>query len=439
MIILALLLIVYILLITVSYHTSYKHNLICPQIGFLIGFFLQVCYAFGWVKIWDLNLSSTTFFALIIGTTVYTLTCIAVQRFLLHTTYNAQTVVCKVEVLKKKIIVDKWKLLVFILIQCITLAGCIFYLRSLNSGSLSQAIFYYHKAVLNPDLDVRLPSIIGFLRTFTKPSGCFWLYIFLHGIIYKYNNNKALLLVNIILSFFINIIIGGRGGAIRMVLAAIVMVYIIMQFRMEWNFRIKPSTLIKVFAVVTIVAVLFPITGNLIGRPITQSSSEYIAIYLSAELKNLDTFVREGQFGQGNSLYTTQTLVYLVNGISGRFGLPNWGHEAINTYRFVNGHTLGNVSTTFYAFLYDGGFFALIVYTSIMAALTSLIFITVYKTRKSSLDMGIIIYAYLFYDVVFSFFGDKFYDLVIAKGFLYTLLSLLVLYLFVRVRVKIRQ
>ena len=88
-------------------------------------------------------------------------------------------------------------------------------------------------------------------------------------------------------------------------------------------------------------------------------------------------------------------------------------------FRSINGHTLGNVYTIFYAFMYDGGLVGVLCFTGLMAIICQLVFNKAIQERDNSkIDIWVVIYSYLCCCLIFSFFSNTFYEQVFNYGFL---------------------
>ena len=181
--------------------------------------------------------------------------------------------------------------------------------------------------------------------------------------------------------------------------------------------------------------------GNLFGRNFNINSNDYIAAYLSAEIKNLDIFIRKGQFGQGNSFATTQTFAHITNQLAGRYGFPERAFKFDQPYNYVNGHYLGNVYSTFWAFLYDGGYVAFILLTILMASILQLVYVKVAKSKNivnQGIKLSLVIYGYMYFESLFSFFTAWFFARTFNTSFLYYIIYWILLKIYIE-KIKIKK
>ena len=58
--------------------------------------------------------------------------------------------------------------------------------------------------------------------------------------------------------------------------------------------------------------------------------------------------------------------------------------------------------------------------------------------RKKKIRFSILFYSYVWYTVIFSFFSDKFYEMIFNTAFIWTLVSWAVLVGFFNMKVKLK-
>ena len=109
-----------------------------------------------------------------------------------------------------------------------------------------------------------------------------------------------------------------------------------------------------------------------------------------------------------------------------KFGITEWQYTFDLPFLESNGFNMGNVYTTFYSYLYDFGFIGVFVLIALMA----LIFRPIYEKAKSSAsshaDLWIIFSSYIAFQLIFSFFSNKFYEEIFTPGFFTSVIYLIV-------------
>ena len=144
---------------------------------------------------------------------------------------------------------------------------------------------------------------------------------------------------------------------------------------------------------------------------------------MSAEIKNLEIFLGYDSFGTDFS--HCQTMIYVANFWGKLTGNMSIVHELDLPFRYVNGYGLGNVATAYYAYIYDKGYFGVLIYTTLMAVICQMIFQRMIRKNRSNklLSMSIIVYSYVYFLISFSFFSNKFYENVFTLTFVKYLIS----------------
>jgi len=400
-----------------------KGALLSPQLAFVACFIPQVAYAFLFVDYWSLDLAWQTVATVLGGCTLFAAVSFAVslcfdichakrkQAFSLPYPATCGISNCTV-----------WHAGAFLLLQIITVVWTFaFLLKATDTADISQAIITFNDTNKFSDTLIELPGLLGKLRMLTFASGFVWAYMLIYSFAHKIRIPRVLVLLNFVMSVVNSLTTGSRTDAFLLIVATVVMAYFIYGRKNEWKLKMSPKKWLMLGGGAAALVLSFQTLGNLLGRNSKISVWEYIGIYLSAELKNLDIFIREGQFGAPVGQW--QTLINLVNMIARRFNIPEWTHKFDIPFRNVNGHSLGNVATTFYAWLYDGGYIAVIIFTVIMAVICQLVykFVTCREQKAGRISISELAYSYILFTVAFSFFSNKFYEHIFSGYFVYML------------------
>ncbi len=419
---------------------SSKGAVLSPQFGFATCFIPGIIYALMYVDKWNLQLSGYTLFTIILGVSIF-ITVSTITSWLCR--------IYKKEKLRRGRITEgnvignvndyitQWKLALIIILQLFTLVSTLLFLFRNFGTDLSAAMMSFR--ISNNDITstnyITLPGTIRAIRRVCLASGFIMTYLFTNGLVYNNKKNRVAELLCIFLTLLNSLTLGGRGDALQLITAG-VMQYLIIERHKEGRKFIKIGNILKIMVITIVIIATFAQVGELLGRNMSFINfNDYIAVYLSAELKNLDTFIRSGVFG--TNFISSQTMVNVVNLLGSLLGNTDWIHNLDNPYRFMNGYSLGNVSTVFYAFMYDGGYIGTVIYTSIMAIICQIIFqgATNANTEKK-ISLSVVLYSYVWFTVIFSFFSDKFYEIIINTNFVWMLFSWLVIRAFLLVKLK---
>ena len=409
-----------------------------PQFLFVSGFALSVGYAFFYVKEMELELADTTFMVLFFGIFIFFIVSMVGQKigrirdikYVEKKQNNDYWEVGR----DVKINVDFWKLLLFLLINLLSVALFLRFIMAFsNTGSIKEAVFYYDHIGKFTSVEVDLPGVISILRMTSSAIIYICIYLLAHQVVYGYKQNRLLIYANIILSCINSILSGGRAVSMGYIFAFVLMAYYIYKTKYDWKRKIPTKVLFFLFCAVLLIIPVFYISAFLMGRGKQTDIFHYMCIYLSGEIKNLDVFIRKGVFGADIS--NSQTLVSLRRTVLPSFGITGWTSKLDLPFINVHGFSTGNVYTIFYMFMYDGGFAALLFYTVVMALIMNLSYRYVVNVRfrkyYNTVNLPLIIYSQLAYAILFSFFSDKFYELVLDLAFWRKTIIMVVLVWFV--------
>ena len=408
-----------------------KSSITTPQFGFIACFIPGMAYAFPYVEKWSLDLSSTTVVMMLLGMVLFLLVS-AISKNLYK---NKRINVVKTLQIKK---IDNWKIFLLIVIEVASLVLTIIFLTRNYGSDLSSAMFAFRSGGNSITGDeVQLPRMIKLLRRFSLSLGFLTIYMLLKRMLYSKKENRKGLIVCTLFSFINCLTLGARGEAIQLIIAGI-MQYLWLYRAKYGNKVINGKAVIKISGLIIFIIIMFSSVGELMGRRMSfLSFNDYIGVYLSAEIKNFDTFVQNGSFGA--QLEDMQTLINPINLVGYITGNDDIIHGMDIPFRFVNGHALGNVATTFYPFVYDGGWFGLAFYVSLMAFITQMIYQKSLKTKiKGKIELPVVVYSYVWYTVIFSFFSGKFYEMVVDTVFLWTFLFWLLIDKFLHSNIKFK-
>lgn len=431
---LLLILFIYILMIMLCYITSPKRILLTPQMGYIVAFVPGLFYALFYVKKWDLYLSSQTVFVLIVGAISFVFTSIVIQT-LYYKSHISQIRFNNNGV--NEIIISKWKIYILTIYDIFVCLWSLIYLISKFGNSISSAIYAYRKAYILGEDVANLGVILSNVRFISFTLGLIWAYLIVHGIIFKYNSHRKKYIFNYCICIITDLLSGARGDSLLLFVATFIMMYFLYSMKNSWVSKIGISTMLKIVMIFAIILIAYQSIGNLLGRESYDSNSDFIAKYLAAEIKNLDVFIRNGK--QNTDCSEWLTLRVIFTNIQEYFGIDL---VSDNIYQFgsnrnflsVNGYNLGNVYSTYFNYVHDLGSTGAVVFPIIMAATSQLFFWKAIKSssinRNSNINIQIIVYSYVYFTILMSFFSERFFDYVFNVGFVKRILILYILRLF---------
>lgn len=349
-------------------------NLLTPSNLFCGVFLISAVYGVFWIFKWDLdNFSLSAYLAIVLGCVSF-----SVATWIIHNIFlKANKGEYKYGSLIK---VSIWKWVLIVLFEIYTIILCInFFGGSLSN--ISQEIMDYRYTIISGGYDA-MPSYLSLMINICLVNGYISGYALVNNII---SSSKLMIkwLIIYLLSLVITLFGGSRGGAISVIVATIVIFLTLLQKKYNYNQNKEKLRKIMITLIIILIigVLLFIQSAYWIGRTIENSSMYYLAIYLSAPLKNLDF-----------------NILDINNGIT----------TSINTFRSVGNYSLGNVGTIFTSEYINGGYLA-IVLSSFSVGLISAIFYEIieHKNIDSRLfSLNILIYGFIMYVISMSVFGN---------------------------------
>ena len=289
-------------------------------------------------------------------------------------------------------------------------------MRITGKSNISDAIFRYRVIITTGIAHDDIPRLLSIIWQIAVPAGYIWTYSIADAISKKKKIN-IFLIVNAVLCCILNTVYGARGTMINYIISFLAMVYFLSS-RNKKQSSLNKKFIIGAITLAIIILSSFHYIGSLIGRGNTQNIADYLTVYISAPLKNLDSFVKRGEIEFGIS--KNYTLYALINWIGSKFGIDSIVHTALGEWQSVGGKNLGNVYTTLASFYHDGGLIGVCFYSLLMALITMAFYnrtnrdIEKFKNRYS---INLIIYSFFVPNLFFCFFSNRFYENVFINTF----------------------
>lgn len=248
---------------------------------------------------------------------------------------------------------------------------------------------------------------------------------------------NKLLLINYAFSLLFYFLSGSRGDAFLSVLAMLHAAVMSLRASSRRK-KLHPKYLLGGIVLIGALLFCFDALGRAMKR-ITADYSfwEYISIYLGAPLLNLDSFLQT-QISTSD-LWGSNTFYNVYSWLGTNFGKEEYIFVRNLPFRFVNGRTLGNVYTTFYAWISDFNTCGSIILTGIMAIISNKVYMQACRdTRNGYLSLSRVALWIIIPTIPLSFFGNRFYAAIINFDFLYGMIVIALLFnLIGKVRLKL--
>lgn len=413
--------------------------MLSPQVVYILGFLFSAVLLLPFIRMWSVSLSFSTITVLIGGAIIFILfsllasgLCNKIADRNVQFTFGGVRLRDNYDQFNIKL----WKYYFCILLQLVAAVLLFTHIQSVAGGGDLSQILYTYRQFSTENLD-DIPFIISAFRVCGLAIGDVFLLIFMYKVIKKEfkQGEKFVLILGIILSCVLMLLLGSRGTVVKFALAGWIE-YFTLKKAIDNIVTIKFVTVTIIIGVIALVS--FQFVGRLLGRMAVYNNLEYIGIYTSAPIKNLDTFLNYANINflggiDGTSLKTNQTLISLINYIAAKFNVESLYHNQYTFYnasnivkgfgyQFVNGHELGNCFTCYDSYISDLGYIGVFIYTAVMAVLCQIFYYHairgIDKIKNGQLSIAVIIYALIFFDIFFSYFSYTFYQNVFHIGFL---------------------
>ncbi len=415
-----------------------KKDIGAPAVIFSASFSFSSIWALVYSKVWNLSLNLNTYLVIVFGVFDFIIITYLSNIFLnkiISNRYNNSKCVSYNK------IVENWKVILFIGIEIFSVLYTIKYLKQVTGNIfLSSAISQYRDSLILKGTVIRFSMILSFVRMIVNGSGYWFAYVISYDLIVNKKFNKFVLIA-LILSVINTMILGGRNEGINIILCLVIDYYILYKKYNKWEIKIKFKYFIIAIISGFICLLLFRKLGNMLGRKSQTNLFYYIAVYCGSQIKNLDTFLNNIYNYKSNHIWGAQSFVNLISWIMPKINSNFSSYQLDLPYQRVNGLNLGNVYTTFYPYIYDFGYIGVFTMTTLMAIISQFSYIYANKVGyKNKPCISVIIYSYIFSNLLFSFFSNKFYEQLFTPYFLKLIVLWYVLnFIFYGVKIKLKK
>ena len=399
-----------------------RHVLLTPQFCYVGCFLPQAVFSFYFVSRWNAGLSVETMFVLISGTLLFVVASIACNRLLSKSGKTEIVGTVSLPDIEKRtgisvdIQIERWKLVIFLLFQIVVILLFVTYgFREVSGSTFIEKMRSYNDISKFGDIEdaIRLPPWINWPRIACEYSAYLFSYLLIHCIVFKYKQKKVLLLLNLTLGLFCSFLTGGRIAAVKVMIALVIQAYFIWGTSTSWQKRISAKYFFAAIGIGIIILFSFQWSAQFLGRSNNRTFVDYLGVYISDPLRNLNTFVQTKKFG--NPVSNWETLFSAVNFIGSKFGIDHWVHQHDMPFLRFKGVSSGNVYTTYYDYLHDGGYLALVGFVLLEAFVMQIALRNALKTsRYLDINLYLLFYSYFSSAILLSFFMNQFYPTVFS-------------------------
>lgn len=427
---------------------AYRGDFAEPSILFVVGFTLAVFNGLTNYRTWDFDLSMQTCFVVGFGTFAFALTAYGVKVFFrscvghrtAHREYGEpQDIVLPMWVYVGGLLFTGLALLI-VSRQIISLT-----LPYGGDGSLDKAIGLYDKLNKFSTKGVALSGIPSLLHLATNAMAYAWLFLAMRSVVVRSLRNDYLAVINVLAAVPMTLISGGRNSLIQLGVAAWTYWALFRRQNNRWKgMRLGFRTVLKFVAIALVGLASFKPLLSLMGRKAGDSTMyEYLSIYIGAPIKNLDAYLTNSMspsLAVKSTQWGDMTLASTRASFPQIFGKTVLDWMQWQPFQRYGERSLGNVFTTYYAFIFDWGIAGAMLAIVLIAALSQLC----YESAVFALQYGkagpisMMLYGAIGYCCAFSFFSNRWMSTMFNQIMLRNIIIWMVLIFFVN-SVRIRK
>jgi|GEM_PF-1715067 len=433
-------LIILLTVLSVVIYKIFNKEICCPAFLFTVPFIIACIVAKLFEKEWHFSIHLNTFFVIFGGCIFFLIGTLTMKRVRIKKLSNKKSAAL-LGVNGREIEFWKYYLFIFAEIMCYAwkLRFILAYGRSNGAGdTLSGAISYVNNtSKFTTQSLIAYPSILSLGLRICTAAGFVWACILAQKILQKNGKRKHLILtfINFLICIVGSMTSGGRGGAVQLIIAFLAAYLILYSRANNWQAKIPFKIILRVAIVVLITGYGFVAVMDLIGRSEINLIGKYLSTYCGAEIHNLDYFLNVSY--RNSEIFGQETFQPIIQYFSGKLGISEWSRynldiPSIYVHSVTWGYmSLGNVCTTFYSYIHDFGYLGAIILPFIMGAISQL----AYSSAKNSninrdQNLGLIIYSNIAYCLVFSFFSNKFYEIIFSPDMVKKIICMWLMLLF---------
>lgn len=300
-------------------------------------------------------------------------------------------------------------------------------------GDFFEAMVQYKLIMTFHDSDdilVKSPRYRSILMVMATGFAYFSIYVFMKKKVIE-NEFSVTYCVVIFLYIIYSLMGGGRSETFRVITALMFIWYIFYREKNSSSFSAK-RVLAKITVLMSIASFLFIAFIYVVGRSQADMDFEAVImamfIYAGAPIFNLDIYL-QNPWEQTHGIFGELTFIRLINWMGGKLGDSSLIYELDLPFLSYQNYILGNVYTTFYAFIYDFGFLGVVFLTGFMAIVCVWLYnkVNYVDIMSNKISLYVICYAYLLNDIVMLPFSNRFYESLVNIGFLHILIALFIL------------
>ncbi len=374
------------------------------------------------IKKWGIDLSSSTFYMIVLGILAFIIPSIITGHFTLKNKKREKKVNNT-----KKFKLNRQTYIVLIFFQMITLILYFYYVKKTvgSISSLFDMMQTYREGVAYGNLESQIPTFVNQMFKISQIVAfiSFYYLIYCKFILKENNKYKLLNILSILLFLVLSLFSGGRYKMVAFILGCIALCYFLLNTTKKIKINIKFVT--KISIVVLAIMLIFSNTRTLVGRTNTSGFTDYISSYFGGSIELLDLYIENPI--QKSSIWGKETF-YGINKTLSKFGVVE-KYSGNLEFRKSNGIYIGNVYTSFRIYHYDFGYIGIVILQMILAIFWTLWYKKIKNDENNkSLNMNIYFYSMFVSCLWLSSYTDSFFSSIVSSS----TITLIIYYLIIQ-------
>lgn len=402
----------------------FNRDLCAPAFLLTIGFWFSSLWAWLYQDNWNGFENRKLYILVAGGVFAFCIACFITNLFDRITLPKSKNITLQ------PIIIPLYKLKLYLLIEIgMFLLIMVVLFMNTNSRNIITAIGEYYVANKYNRL-VYESSIVKIIQYFNIAGVYIIEYVILNNIICKTKNSNITYII-VIFGSIISVLQGTRNNLFMLIISGIIMYYILKGVNNGWKPNITLKTFLQMITTVFILILFFKISIIFTGR----NSDEYtfleiISTYIGSPLKNLELFINENFYV--NNLFGEQTLLQTYKKIYEFTGNINYNVTSLYKYRWMGSIGLGNVYTILMPLYNDFGLYGSWILMALIGFISQKQYDHVRAIRKINvISKQILIYSYVSFAIIFSFFSNKYFEMIVSTAFIYIFIGIEVIIRFI--------
>lgn len=387
--------------------------------GFLFSAFWAVCFA----ARWGYEMHTNTFLAVGGGVTIFVLVSLLVRRLVFKGQVWKETLKSSENIVCSNVVVG-----LFVLLQVVvTLWFLLRVSQMFPASSIQASIAAYKGAGTFTTQSTYLGFPLNPLRVFCLNAAYVTGFVFCASLATR---TKGTLMILSSMSVLVNCLMQLESGArtgFATYLVYLVTVYLL-ELREFGRGKLAISRRMVILGITACVLFILCFRLLAVGRHTSFSISDAlsnVSVYCGSEIPNLDHWM-QAPSESANDVWGSMTFIRSINYLGPKLHIDAWTYPLDLPNLNMHWSWMGNVYTTFYAFLYDFGSMGLVACTGVMAIVAETIFCLTGRATKLR-DLWIILYGICAPQLFLSFFSNKFYENFFSIPFVRTLLVIVIM------------